>query len=79
MISERMKKVILRALRLKEFDLRDETRAYEVPGWDSLNHVVVLAAIEKEYNLRFRSHEVLPLSNIGDLQALVDRKMADAR
>jgi acyl carrier protein len=78
MISERMRKVILKALKLKEFELRDETRAYEVPGWDSLNHVVVLAAIEKEYNLRFRSQEVLRLNNIGDLQTLVNRKMMDA-
>jgi acyl carrier protein len=74
MISARLKKVILEALDLKEFDLQDATFAYQVPGWDSLNHVRVLASVEKEYNVHFKMAEVLRLKNIGDLQKLVDSK-----
>lgn len=79
MISERLKKVILKTLKLNDFDLRDETQAYQVPGWDSLNHVVVLVAVEKEFGIRFHVAEVLRLRNIGDLQALVDSKTAHYR
>lgn len=78
MISERLKKVILAALKLKEFALEDEMRAYQVPGWDSLSHVVILTAIEKEYKVRFKVLEVLRLNNLGDLQKLVDKKTQDA-
>ena len=74
MISERLKGVILRELGLDDFDLTDATVAPQVPGWDSLNHVRLLAAVEREYGIRFRSLEVLRLRNIGDLQSLVDRK-----
>lgn len=74
MISIRLKKAILKTLKLDEFDLQDETRAYQVPGWDSLSHIVVLAAIEKEYGFRFKVSEILRLNNLGDLQALVDTK-----
>lgn len=75
MISERLKKAILRTLNLEEFDLQDETFAYNVPGWDSLSHVIVLAEIEREYGVRFKTVEVLRLKNLGDLQVLVDSKM----
>jgi acyl carrier protein len=74
MISPRLHRTILDVLRLESFPLDDATTAAEVPGWDSLAHVAVLAAVEREYAIRFRSMEVLRLRNVGDLQALVDRK-----
>lgn len=76
MISDRLKGVVLGVLKLDDFDLQDNTTAAEVPGWDSLTHVAILAAVEKEYGIRFRSLEVLRLKNVGELQALVSRKTA---
>ncbi|MBU0561902.1 MAG: acyl carrier protein [Bacteroidetes bacterium] len=77
MISDKFKSVICKELDLDPADIEvnDETKANEVPGWDSLNHVNVILAIEKEYNLRFKSLEVLKCKNIGDLQKLVDSKL----
>jgi acyl carrier protein len=74
MITERLKTIILRQLKLNGFDLTDETLAYQVPGWDSLNHVIVLAAIEKDYGIHFKAAEVLRLKNLGDLQDLINSK-----
>jgi acyl carrier protein len=78
MISDRLKKVILQVLHLNDFDLRDNTTAAEVPGWDSLTHVAILAAVEQEYGFRFRTMEVIRLRNVGELQAIVDRKAPPA-
>jgi acyl carrier protein len=74
MISERLKRVILAQLKLDDFLIEDSTRAPQVPGWDSLSHVRILAATEEEFHVRFKSLEVLRLKTVGDLQALVDRK-----
>jgi hypothetical protein len=35
-------------------------------------------AQEQEYGIRFRTMEVLRLRNLGQLQALVDRKLVEA-
>jgi len=74
MISERLKRVILRALELDEFDLQDATRASDVPGWDSLSHTRVILAVERDYGIRFKTMELLRLKNVGDMQALVDSR-----
>jgi acyl carrier protein len=74
MISAKLKVVICKELGLADFDLRDDTLASQVPGWDSLRHISVLTAVEKAYGVRFRSLEVLRLKNIGELQKLVDQK-----
>ena len=76
MISDRFKSVILKELHLDEYEIKDETLANQVPGWDSLNHINIILAIEKEYGVRFKSIEVLKCKNIGDLQKLCDSKIA---
>lgn len=74
-ISERLKWTLLKALGLGDFIIRRNTRADEVPGWDSLNHVRVILAVEKEFEIRLKGLEVLRLKNIGDLQDLIDSKI----
>jgi acyl carrier protein len=74
MISPRLKGVILRELKLDDYDLQDATIAPQVPGWDSLAHVGIIAAVEKEFGIHFKTLEIVRLHNVGDLQAAVDRK-----
>ena len=76
MISDRLKKAILTELQLEDFPITDQTVATQVPGWDSLHHVQILCAVEKEFGIRFKSLEVLRLKNVGELQALVDKKLS---
>ncbi len=75
MISQELQKVILTELNIDEFDFTDETKATEVPGWDSLNHVNIILAVEKYFKVRFKSVEILRLKNVGDLQKLIDSKL----
>ena len=76
MISHDLKQVILAALKLEDWEINDATVAAEVPGWDSLSHINVVLAVEKHFGLRFKGVEVLKLKNVGDLQQLVDSKLA---
>lgn len=75
MISPELKSVILKQLNLDDFDLKDETQAPEVPGWDSLNHINIILAVEEHFKIKFKSYELLRLKCVGDLQKLVDSKL----
>ena len=79
MVSERLKKIILNELNLSEFDFKDETTANQVPGWDSFNHINVILAVEKDYNIHFKGLEILRVKNIGELQRLIDSKLNDSK
>jgi acyl carrier protein len=74
MISTELKKAILDALNLDDWELNEQTTASDVPGWDSLSHVNVILAVEKQFKVRFSNLEVLKLKSVGDLQRLVDSK-----
>jgi acyl carrier protein len=73
-INPELKSVILKVLDLEDWDIYQETFAYEVPHWDSLNHVAVITAVEKQFGIRFSSSEVVQLENVGDLDQLVAAK-----
>ena len=75
MIASRLKALILRELDLEDVDvdIDDTTTADQVPGWDSLSHARIIAAIEEDYRIRFALLEVLRVKNVGELQALIDR------
>jgi acyl carrier protein len=75
MVSERLKKVILNELEIKDFSLVDETTADQVPEWDSFNHINIIIAVEKEFAIKFKSTEILKINNVGELQQLIDSKL----
>jgi len=75
MLSDKLKKTILRELKLEDFQLDESMTAADVPGWDSLNHINIILAVEKEFNIRFRNIEILRLRSIGDLQDLLNNKL----
>jgi acyl carrier protein len=75
MISESLKKIVLRELDLDYFDFNDETTANMVPGWDSLSHIQIIVAIEKNYKIKFKGIEILKIKNMGELQGLIYTKL----
>lgn len=51
-----------------------ETTANDVEGWDSMNHVRLIVAIEQEIGIQLPMEQVNELRNVGDLVKLVERQ-----
>lgn len=49
------------------------TTARDVDAWDSLNHVVLVLAVERAFGVRFSSAEVDNMKTVGDLHDLILR------
>jgi acyl carrier protein len=75
MIRAELKATILAAIQLEDWDIDEDTVASQVPGWDSLSHVTVIAAVEERFGVRFRMRDVFVLKSVGDLQRLIDTKL----
>jgi acyl carrier protein len=54
--------------------IKPETTATDVDGWDSLNHVRIMISVEKAFNIRFSGAESKRLANVGDLIDLIKVK-----
>ena len=63
-------------LRKKDLALNPETSAADVPGWDSLSHMILIDSIEKHFKVKFKLNEIMNFKNIGDLVNCIHRKFA---
>ncbi|MFA5585797.1 MAG: acyl carrier protein [Saccharofermentanales bacterium] len=45
----------------------EETRAADVEGWDSLEHINLINLIESRFKIRFEMKEALAFQNVGDM------------
>ena len=51
--------------------LSDNTSAKDIEDWDSLEHINLIAAVEKEFKMRFQMKEVSGMKNVGELAEIV--------
>ncbi len=74
-ILARVQEVFRDELELDDLVLTDETTADDVEEWDSLSHVQLVVALEKAFNIKFSSREILSWDNVGDLIDCISRKI----
>jgi acyl carrier protein len=56
-------------------NLRADLSAHMVDEWDSLLHVKLILAVEKEFQIRFTLPEISSFQNAGDLIHAVSAKV----
>jgi acyl carrier protein len=70
----RLNRVFRETLNVPAINLTPATTANDVAGWDSLTHVNLVLAIEKEYNTRFTLSELEEFVTIADLLRILKAK-----
>ena len=63
----------------ESIQIRRETTARDVEGWDSLSHVNLILAVESSFGVRFSQRELLTMRHVGDLLDLVEAKLKSAK
>jgi acyl carrier protein len=56
--------------------LREDTTGADVDGWDSVAHVMLILASEREFGVRFESSEIANAANVGEFVSLIASKRA---
>jgi len=50
------------------------TTAKDIEDWDSLEHIRLIAAVEREFGMRFRMGEVSGMKNVGEMAKIVGER-----
>ena len=59
----------------EELLVTEETSSDDVEDWDSLSHIQLVVAIEKNFGLKFTSKEILSWENVGEMCKEIAEKM----
>ena len=66
-IYDKLNEIFWDILDNDEIELQDETTANDIEEWTSLTHIQLIVEIEKAFNLRFTSEEILEWNNVGEM------------
>ena len=75
-ISGRLTDVFRDVLDNNSIVLSRQTTAADIEDWDSLAHISLLVAIEKEFDIKLDLPEINQLQNVGDMLDLIQRKVS---
>ncbi|PLX18013.1 MAG: acyl carrier protein [Candidatus Muiribacterium halophilum] len=75
-LLERLQNIMRNVFNDKELKISESSSAKDVEEWDSLTNIELIVAIEKEFDFRFTSLEVISLKNVGDLISKIEEKIS---
>ena len=55
--------------------LNAETTANDISEWDSVNHLILIYAIEESYKIKFDLGEMINFRSVGDICQSISRKI----
>lgn len=54
--------------------ITDSTNSSDIDEWDSLNHIALIVAIEKDIKIKFTFEELVTLNDVGAMADIILRK-----
>lgn len=71
-MKEEIVKIIADILEVDVCDIEMDTAVGDLPEWDSMHHLQIIAELEKVYNLKFNASDLAELEDVSDLISLVE-------
>lgn len=48
-----------------------KTTADDIDDWDSLEHITLINAVEREFKMKFRMGEISSMKNVGEMAGII--------
>ncbi|MCE3037128.1 acyl carrier protein [Helicobacter sp. faydin-H20] len=74
-IQEKLQEIFRDVFDDENLEITPQTSASDIDEWDSLMHISLVSSIEKAFKIRFALGELQDLKNIGDMIALIEKKV----
>lgn len=75
-ILEKLNEIFVDVLDNEDIKLTETTTAADIEEWDSLYHIQLVVAIERNYKIKFTASEIQSWKNVGDMINAVKSKLA---
>jgi acyl carrier protein len=59
---------------LSETEINDELSSKDIANWDSMNYLMLIADLEKEFSVSFSMDEVMNAQTLGDIRQIIESR-----
>ena len=70
-IYERLNEVFRDVFDDDSIEVDDLTTADDIDDWDSLEHITLINAVEREFKMKFRMGEISSMKNVGEMAGII--------
>lgn len=74
-VLKKVNEIFIDVLDNEDIVVTRDTTSDDIEEWDSLNHIQLVVAIEKYFNIRFTSEEILSYQSVGEMCDALRRKL----
>jgi acyl carrier protein len=51
-----------------------KTTANDIDDWDSLEHITLISAVEREFGMKFKMGEISSMKNVGEMAQIINHR-----
>ncbi len=70
-IFNRLNRVFRKVFDDANITVTRKTTAKDIEDWDSLEHITLIGAVEREFKMRFTMKEVSSMKNVGEMADII--------
>ena len=59
--------------------ISDETTQDDIENWDSLNSLLIIDEIEREFNIKISINEIIEINKVADIRQILKRHNVDVQ
>lgn len=71
---EKLAPIIQKIFKVSAAQINDEMSPGTIPDWDSMNYLIFISELEKEFGVQFTIDETLEAKNLGDIKRYLVNK-----
>ena len=73
-INERLNEVFQNVFDDDDIVVDRDTTADDIEDWDSLEHIRLIGAVEREFGIKFTMKEVSTMKNVGEMIDIIEER-----
>lgn len=70
-IFERLDRVFQDVFDDDTIHVTPKTTADDIEDWDSLEHITLISAVEREFRMKFKMGEISSMKNVGEMAYII--------
>ena len=70
-ITARLNEVFRDVFGDSSISVTPSTTSDDIEDWDSIEHITLIGAVEKEFGMRFQMKEVSSMKNVGEMADII--------
>lgn len=75
LVHARLERVFREVFDDETIVITEGTKAADIDGWDSLEHINLIIAVEREFKVKFVTREIAGLKDVGEFESVLKTKL----